>query len=149
MTTRSPSSPPTTAATADRLRLSVTRLSRRLRRESGSGLTPSQSAMLATVERHGPLSLGTLAEREGVAPPTVTRMVNRLADDGLVRREADPADGRSIRVSITRPGRALLAASRRRKSAWLAARIDALGDRERLLVESALDVLDRLAEDAP
>ena len=134
-------SPPEMAA---RLRLSVTRLARRLRQESGAGLTSSQLSALAVIECHGPLTLGALAEHEGVAPPSITRVVARLEADGLVLRQADPADRRVARVTTSRRGAALIAESRRRKTAWLTARIAALDPDQRRRLADALDVLDQL-----
>ena len=82
------------------LRLSATRLARRLRQESDTGLTPSQLSALAAIEHDGPLTLGALADHERVAPPTVTRVVAKLEADGLVARTADPDDRR---VAASRP----------------------------------------------
>src|SRR5436305_9814071 len=79
---------------AGRLRLSVTRLARRLRQEADAGLTPSQLSALAVIANHGPLSLGSLAEHERLAPPSITRLVKKLAQDGLVVRTTDPVDRR-------------------------------------------------------
>jgi DNA-binding MarR family transcriptional regulator len=132
------------AAVAGRLRLSATRLARRLRQEADTGLSPSQLSALAAIERHGPLTLGALADHEGVAPPTVSRVVARLEEQGLLLREGDPKDRRVARVGATAEGLALLAASRRRKTEWLAARLDALSPAERAHLAAALDVLDAL-----
>src|SRR4051812_21479400 len=84
----------TPEAIAGRLRLSATRLARRLRQEAQTGLSPSQLSALAMVERHGPLTLGALADHEQVAPPTITRVVVKLEADGLLTRQPDPDDRR-------------------------------------------------------
>jgi DNA-binding MarR family transcriptional regulator len=129
---------------ASRLRLSATRLARRLRQESGAGLSPSQQSALAVISNHGPLTLGALAEHERVAPPSITKVVSKLECDGLVTRTPDPADRRVCRVAISPAGVELLEESRRRKTAWLTARISQLdADRQRRLSD-ALDVLDEL-----
>jgi DNA-binding MarR family transcriptional regulator len=135
----------TTVQMATSLRLSATRLARRLRQESDAGLTPSQLSALASIQNHGPLTLGALAEHERVAPPTVTRVIAKLEDDGLVRRAPDEDDGRIWRVSTTRRGDVLLDELRNRKNAWLAARLDELDADQRARLAAALDVLELLA----
>src|SRR5690242_13138898 len=114
------------AAIAGRLRLSVTRLSRVLRRQAETGLTASQLSALATVEHHGAMTLGALAEHERVAPPSVTKLVHKLESVGLLSRAASPDDGRVALVSLTDDGRELLAESRQRKNEWLAERLGRL-----------------------
>lgn len=141
-TSRSPASE--TTEIAGRLRLSVTRLARLLRQQSDVGLTPSQLSALASVGNHGPLTLGDLAERERVAPPSITRVVTKLEDAGLVQREADPTDGRITRVRLTAEGETVLTEVRQRKNAWLAARLAALDADERRRLLDALDALDAL-----
>jgi DNA-binding MarR family transcriptional regulator len=129
---------------AARLRLTATRLARRLRQESGADLSPSQQSALAVISNHGPLTLGALAEHERVAPPSITKVVSKLECDGLVIRTPDPSDRRVCRVEISPEGAALLEEVRRRKTAWLTARISQLdADRQRRLAD-ALDVLDEL-----
>jgi DNA-binding MarR family transcriptional regulator len=145
---RPPSSPVRPGTTAPeiaaRLRLSATRLARRLRQESGAGLSPSQQSALAVIANHGPLTLGALAEHERVAPPSITKVVSKLESDRLVVRAPDPGDRRVCRVAISSEGAALLEESRRRKTAWLTARISELDpDRQRRLAD-AMDVLDEL-----
>ncbi len=132
---------------AGRLRLSATRLARRLRQEADAGLTPSQLSALAVIEHHGPLTLGSLAEHERVAPPSVTKVVHKLEADGFVRRSSDPADGRITWVTTSERGAELVAESRRRKTAWLAGRIGRLEPDQQCRLAAALDVLDLLTED--
>lgn len=132
---------------ASELRLAVTRLARRLRQEGAEGITPSQLSALASIEHHGPITLGDLATHERVQPPTMTRIVAALADQGLVAREVDPDDRRVARVRVTSAGRRLLARSRRRKAAYLASRLRRLDDDERLLLARAVPILERLLEE--
>jgi DNA-binding MarR family transcriptional regulator len=132
------------------LRLSATRLARRLRQESDAGLTPSQLSALAAIQNEGPLTLGALADHERVAPPTVTRVVTKLEADGLVHRTADVDDRRVARVTTTDAGDDLLAELRKRKTAWLTARLAELDDDQRTRLAAALDVLELLAtKDTP
>ena len=131
---------------AGSLRLAVARSARRLRRESGTGLSPSLSAALATIERHGPLTPSELAVREGIQRPTVTRIVVRLEQEGLVGRAGDPGDRRSSLITITQSGRALLAAARTRKDVFLSERLDALSAEDRATLERAAVLLEGMLE---
>jgi len=135
-----------------RLRFTITRLARRLRQQGDSELTPSMLSALASVASRGPLALGDLAALEGIAPPSLTRIVGRLEEEGLVQRVVDHSDRRVANVSVSAEGRDLLARARSRKDAYLAARIAALGPAEQARLEAAVPVLERLlsmAEGAP
>ena len=77
---------------AVRLRLAVARTARRLRQEAGEELSPSQTAALATIDRHGPLTPCELADRERIRRPTATRLIAGLEEARLVERTADPLD---------------------------------------------------------
>ncbi|MFN8036986.1 MAG: MarR family transcriptional regulator [Acidimicrobiia bacterium] len=136
-------------AIATRLRLSATRLARRLRQETETGLTPSQLSALATIDRHGPVTLGALADHERVAPPSITKVVAKLEADRLVQRRADDRDRRIAWVTLTPAGTKLLSQVRQRKNAWLAARLATLDGRQRRRLADALDVLDEITADAP
>jgi DNA-binding MarR family transcriptional regulator len=138
-----------TATTADtelvsRLRLTAMRLSRRLRKESGDDITPSQLAILATVERYGPLTLGGIAEVEGVQPPTVTRVVAWLEGEGMVRLAASDEDKRAKVATITAKGKKRLERIRLNRNAWLACRLDELTQQERDALQAAIPVLEKL-----
>lgn len=64
------------------------------------GLYPGQECILNTLKKGGARSMGELAEALSVRPPTVTKMVNRLAAQGLVER-ARNGDGRMMKVRLT------------------------------------------------
>jgi DNA-binding MarR family transcriptional regulator len=134
-----------TGDVAARLRLVIARLARQLRHHTSAGLTPSQHSALASVDIHGPLRLGDLARREQVTPPTITRIVSRLEDDGLVVRTTERADRRHAQVRITDEGRRRMAESRHRRTAWLAERLGSLAPADQEHLRSALPVLEALA----
>lgn len=131
---------------ASRLRLVVTRLGRRLRHQAAGDLTPSQMSALASVVRLGPMTLGDLSTVENVRPPTVTKVVATLEEQGLVVREVDPSDRRVSRIDATVRGSELLAESRSRSNAYLAARLQALPPDERATLERAIGMLERLID---
>ncbi|MEO6627139.1 MAG: MarR family transcriptional regulator [Aquihabitans sp.] len=133
-----------TGPTADRLRLAATRLARILRQQSDAGLTPTQGAALATIQRSGPIPIGALAEVEQVSPPTATKAVDKLYSAGLVERVTDPTDRRVSLVSITPSGNQLLAEIRQRKTAWLTTRLADLPSHELALLTEAIAVLEHL-----
>ena len=128
------------------LRHAIARSARRLRQEAGTDLSPSLSAALATVDRHGPLTPSELAARERVQRPTITRVVCRLEEAGLVARAADPTDGRSALITVTPAGRALLEAGRTRKDAFLSERLEALPAADRATLARAAELLEDLLE---
>ena len=130
-----------------RLRTGIMRLARRLRHEGSQGdITPSQLAALATIDKRGPLTLGELAQHERVQPPSMTKIVGNLAEAGLVSRSPDPSDGRVALVAVTKAGRAHLAATRKRRDAWLDAHLSSLSPEEREALARAADVIERLAD---
>ena len=114
--------------------MAIVRTARRLRQEAAAeatGLTPTSTAALATIERHGPLTPSELAELERVKRPTVTRTLGCLEREGLIERTPDPADGRSALVSVNAAGRERLRRLRGRKNAYLARRMRDLPGRRR------------------
>lgn len=129
---------------ADRLGMAITRLARLLRQQAVDDLTPTMRAAVGTIAREGPLTLGELAASEQVAPPTVTKVVAKLEERGLVEREADPTDRRVVRVVLSDRGERWLEADRQRRHAWLAERIGNLDAVERDRLVSAVDAIESL-----
>jgi DNA-binding MarR family transcriptional regulator len=132
---------------ASRLRLAVGRLARRLRLEGDSGLPPLQLSTLVTIELHGPLRLGELAQREAVTAPTMSRVLAALDERGAVDRRADPADARSTLVSVSAAGRETLSTVRSERTASMARRLGRLDTAQRTALVAALPALEALVAD--
>jgi DNA-binding MarR family transcriptional regulator len=110
-----------------------------------SPMSLTAAATLATLERTGPSRLTALAVREGVSQPAMTQLITRLEDSGLVRRAADPTDGRVVLVAITDEGRATLASRRAMRAGKLAAILAQLPPDHRAALTAALPALAALA----
>src|ERR1700722_9209081 len=90
---------------ADRIHSAAIHLLRKLRREDdASGFSAPRLSALSVVVFAGPVSLGELAAAEQVRPPTMTRIVDALARQGLVTRRKNARDGRSIQIAATVEG---------------------------------------------
>ncbi|GAB5077994.1 MarR family winged helix-turn-helix transcriptional regulator [Arthrobacter sp. AD-310] len=128
------------------LRTAVMRTSRRLRVEAtGEVITPGQYTVLAVLNSHGPSTLRALAESEHVQAPSMTRIVNALADQGFVTRSAHPDDGRQVRIDITDAGRDVLAEAREQRTAWLAQRVALLSEEDREILSRAARIMQEMS----
>jgi len=138
----------TSTTLASHLRIAVARLARRLRQEGAEeGASPSQLAALGTLFHQGTsITVGELAARERVKPPTMTRVVAALEERGLVRREHTSADGRIIHVTITDAGRAAHEEYAKRRDVWLARKLADLPREERAILAQAAVIFERVVE---
>jgi DNA-binding MarR family transcriptional regulator len=133
-----------------RLRAAVGRMARRLRPTvAGSGLTPSQTSVLFTIVRSGPLRLSDVAELEALNPTMLSRFIGQLTDAGLIRRTADPGDRRAALVEATAQGRKLRERIHRERTRALETYVDELDEEQRETLWRALPVLEELAERLP
>lgn len=110
-------------------------------------MTASQLAVMSTLDRHGPMTLGDLAAHEGVQPPSVTRMIDGLEKAGLVKRAESVTDRRVVVAQLTAKGRRTMEDVRRRRDAWLATRLSRLSGSDRAALEAALPIIEALSED--
>ena len=125
------------------------RLRRRLMNEGlpDNELSMGAMAVLAGLERFGDMTLGALAQRERVQPPSMTRTVNCLEEGAYVRRLPSETDRRQVVVSLTDKGRATILADRGRRTEWLAQRLADLTDAERATLRAAAPILERIAHE--
>ena len=127
------------------LRTAVMRTSRRLRVEAtGDVITPGQYSVLAQLRSRGPHTPRELADREHVQAPSMTRILNALAENGFVARSAHPDDRRQIQVAITPAGEAALEEARDQRTAWLAQRVANLSPEDRLTLSRAAHILQEM-----
>jgi DNA-binding MarR family transcriptional regulator len=134
------------------LRISVSRLARRLRVErlvpelAEPALSDTQLAALSTLERHGAMTPGELAEHEKVQPPSMTRVIAALVESRLVMRAPHPSDRRQVVLTVTASGRDLVNKVRRRREAWLARKLAELSPQERATLRAAAPILEKLSQ---
>src|SRR5882757_7989166 len=67
-------------------------------------LPPAQARMLATIEAHREARISELAAIDHCSQPTMTNVVQRFEEAGLVTRTFDPRDARAVRIRITAKG---------------------------------------------
>src|SRR5919198_1780294 len=109
---------------ASRLRLAVVRLNRRLRAQrTSSSVTLTQLSALFCLYKCGPLTPGELAAKEVVQPPSMTRVIAALEEQGYVSRRPHPSDGRQSIVALTESGLGLVLADISAREAWLDKRL--------------------------
>lgn len=133
---------------ASSLRVSVARLSRRLRseRDPDAELLPvGQLSVLGSLFRNGPSTVGQLAAVERVQPPSMTRTVNCLEEGGYVERRPHETDRRQVVVALSPQGEETLAADRKRRDVWLAQRLRELTPEDRHVLRQAAPIIERLA----
>jgi len=139
------------AGLATALRISVSRLARRLRAERLTkglepGLSDTQLAALAALERHSAMTPGELADHEKVQPPSMTRVITALEEGGLVMRAPHATDRRQVLLTVTERGREVVQQSRRLREAWLAKRLRELTPQERAALRAAAPILEKLSQ---
>ena len=142
----------TDAVLATAMRISISRLARRLRVERlGLGgtetvLSDIQLAALAALARHDSMTPGELAEHEKVQPPSMTRVIAVLEERGLVKREPHATDRRQVVLTATDEGRDVVQRVRRRREAWLAQRLQELTPDERQILRAAAPILEKISQ---
>ncbi|MFB9237102.1 MarR family transcriptional regulator [Plantactinospora siamensis] len=134
------------AQLAPRLRDAITRLNRRVRQTRPVGdLTMTQLSALTSIELAGALTPRELADAERVQPPTMTRTVAKLEEQGLVRRSPHPTDGRQVLLTATDAGREVFARFERARNTWLAERLAELTDAEQDTLAQAAEIIQKVA----
>jgi DNA-binding MarR family transcriptional regulator len=124
------------------LRDAITRLNRRVRQTRPVGdLTATQLSALASLELAGAMTPRELADIERVRPPTMTKIVAKLEERGLVHRTPHPTDGRQVILAATPAGRAMLAQFERAREEWLAQRLAELTADQRETLRRAAEIL--------
>jgi DNA-binding MarR family transcriptional regulator len=135
-------------ALAFKLHAAMLHMMRRVRREDDAfGLSAPRMSALSTVAFGQTRTIGEMASMEQVSPPTMTRLVDALQENGLVLREPDPADRRTVRVRATALGRRTIEQGRRRRVAFLAAKLQTLPTESLRALDVASDAILRIYDE--
>lgn len=124
------------------------KLKRRLREQASAGdLTPSQTAVLGQLDRHGPTTVTALARIAGVRSQSMGATVASLEATGLIKGSPDPADGRQTILSLTPACIALIKNGRAARMDWLLKAIQTkLTPQEQDQLAAAIKLLNRLVD---
>ncbi len=138
--------PASDAQLAHLLRDAILRFNRRVRQTRPVGdLTFSQLSALTSLQLAGALTPRELADVERVRPPTMTKIVGKLEERGLVARTPHPTDRRQVILAATEQGRAIYVQFERVRDEWLAARLAELAPDERDTLQRAAEILQQVA----
>jgi DNA-binding MarR family transcriptional regulator len=119
-------------------------LTRLLARQLRGELSRPEIGLLNTLQS-GPRRITDLAELEGVAQPTMTQLVKRLEQHGLVERARQPEDGRVVVVSLTEAGAVAFDGYRTQATTALSRYLDGMSDEEIEALAAATETLTELA----
>ena len=132
---------PTDHAIAEGVEQLLTDLLWRMSCEMPSDLSRTGASLLRRLQEHGPHRITALATGEMVAQPTMSVIVKRLEQRGLVRCRRDPDDARATLVAITPAGVEALRMRSELRSRWFASRLARLDQDERRTIMSAVEIL--------
>ena len=128
------------------LREAIQRLNRRVRQTRAVGdLTFSQLSALTSLQLAGALTPRELADVERVQPPTMTKIVGKLEERGLVARTPHPTDRRQVILAATEQGRVVYTQFEKARNEWLALQLAELTPEERDTLERAAQILQQVA----
>ena len=129
---------------ADRLHSTAIHLLRQVRvQDAAIGLAPARLSALSVLVFGGAMSLNELAKAEQVRPPTMSRIVDALESEGLVRRTVNQQDRRAVVLEATEKGTAILWQGRKRRVKFLAQRLSRLSEEERTRVGDAIQAIQK------
>jgi DNA-binding MarR family transcriptional regulator len=132
---------------ANRLRPALLRLARQLRRETHSlGVSSGQVSLLIGIKNQPGITAAELAEREHISAPGMSGHLVRLEAVHLIRRVRG-SDRRRIGLYLTEEGERVLRSVKKRRTSWLAGRLERVSDADRAAIDAALPALERLLED--
>ncbi|MFC6009823.1 MarR family winged helix-turn-helix transcriptional regulator [Nocardia lasii] len=136
-------------ALAGDLSLAVVRLTRHLRgRRADAQISLTQLSALATLARDGAMTPGTLASKERVQPPSMTRVIASLTDLDLVQRRPHPTDGRQIIVSLSPAGRALITDEANAREVWMTGQLAGLRPDQIEVLGEAVGIMNQIVAES-
>ncbi|MGN7820999.1 MarR family winged helix-turn-helix transcriptional regulator [Chitinophaga sp. 22536] len=136
-------------ATASSLRLSISNLNKRLRKQvySTEGFSLSELSTLSYVYQQGAMFPSELAELVKVKNQSMSQILNSLETGGLITRTQSPEDKRKMSVTITPKGKKVVEKTRHERDEWLAEAIEqTLSKEEKKLLTAVLPLLNKIAD---
>ena len=135
---------------AHRLHSTAVHLLRQVRvQDAATGLAPARLSALSVLVFGGAMSLNELARAEQVRPPTMSRIVDALESEGLIRRTVNQQDRRAVVLEATEKGTAILWRGRKRRIKFLAKHLSRLSEEERKKIDEAIKAIQKAMATQP
>ncbi|QDW24557.1 MarR family winged helix-turn-helix transcriptional regulator [Pedobacter sp. KBS0701] len=140
--------PTQTQEIAAKLRSTVTRLTRELRKQNvSSDFSNAELLTMSLLEQHGKMLSTELADMERVSKQAISQIINRLFDAKCVERFPSEEDKRKVFIGLTKLGEKHIVASRKIKEEWLVQTMEKIFSSEEInLIQAFLPLLSRLVE---
>lgn len=140
--------PTQTQEIAARLRSTVTRLTRQLRKQNvSSDFSNAELLTMSLLEQHGKMLSTELADMERVSKQAISQIINRLFDAKCVERFPSEEDKRKVFIGLTKLGEKHIIATRKIKEEWLAQTMEKIFSSEEInLIQAFLPLLSRIVE---
>ena len=127
------------------LHSSAIHLLRRVRtQDEALGVGPAQLSALSVVVFAGPISLNDLAKAELVKPPTMSRIIDALVKEGLVKRVVNKTDRRAIVISATARGTSLMHEGRSRREQLLVELLKPLKKSDLECLKKSVEIISKI-----
>lgn len=123
------------------------RFTRAIMRLAGGGGSIGTWRTLAALIEGGPARVGDLADLERIRQPTMTALIRRMENEGLLTRTPDPDDRRATLISVTPAGRARFDAFRREAESVLRPAWERLSDFDQATITRAVELIERLLDE--
>lgn len=91
---------------------------------------------------------GTLAAKERVQPPSMTRVIASLSEMDLVNRDPHPTDGRQVIVSLSDAGRALIADEANAREEWMTEQLSGLSPAQLDVLREAVGIMTQIVDES-
>jgi DNA-binding MarR family transcriptional regulator len=140
-------SPKTVEADVMELIQTLGLLVRRVRAAAASHeLSMTESAVMARLDKDGPVTTADLARAESMKPQSMRATIAALEERGFVERTPHPTDGRQVNIELTAEGLAIRKSVTRAKQLWLTQSIAKLDKAEQETLFAAGEIIKRLVK---
>jgi DNA-binding MarR family transcriptional regulator len=109
-------------------------------------LSLTQAAVMARLDRSGPMTISDLARVEGIKPQSMGALIAEMNEEGLVERKPHPTDGRQVNIVLTARGATVRKSSKDAKRAWLSRAIAQLEESDRQTLFASGEIIKRLVD---
>src|SRR4026208_715783 len=112
-----------------------------------AGLSMPQFGLLMQMHHKGACGMSAVSERFDITPAAASQLVDKLVQNGFIKREEDPQDRRAKLLNLTDKGRELIQQGIEERYRWVEELGSKLSAEERTQISAALNIMTRVAQE--